>query len=132
MRPVMCHALTRAAGASDAATAIAAIHASHTCASGTSQRGQRPARSIAAPHTTSDTTSAASRLLTACHGKRTSGFVVSNGATSASRNTPAAAAPLVTSVNVPTTTTAEKKAEAEARFEERWKNSKKLATRNGV
>src|SRR6516165_12268712 len=62
-------------------------------------RGPQPTPRLthasAAAQVASVRSSTASRLLIACHGSRTSGFVISNGASVANRNTPAAAITLV-------------------------------------
>src|SRR5262245_2662183 len=120
-RPVMCHALVRCAGAVAAANAIASRKPMPAATSGVSTRGHDRVHNIATPHATSAASTAASRLLTDCHGRRTSGLVASNGATTARRNTPAAATPLDTSDNAPTAMT-DNNANAVV------KNSKKLAT----
>src|SRR5262249_43751198 len=93
-RPVMCQALARSTGAAADARARAAINAAQADASGGQRRGNCPDNASAAPQHAIARKRAASTLLTDCHGRRTSGAVVSNGARTASANTPAAATTL--------------------------------------
>src|SRR5690242_15653488 len=96
MRPVMCQALTRNATAAADATAIAPTNAAHDTATGVRHIGTERRKTIAAPQTPHASTTAASRLLTDCHGNRSTGRVNSNGASAASRSTPTNAGPLAT------------------------------------
>src|SRR5262245_57968477 len=90
-RPVMCQALTRSAGATAAASADAARNASQARTAGSRHDGKRPADTSATAHVPIANSRSASRFVTDCPGSRQIGVVTSNGASAASRNTPAAA-----------------------------------------
>src|SRR4249920_1771045 len=88
----MCRALVRGVEAS-AATVIVTRNAVHAAPSGI-RRGILADARRATAHEPQATSSTASRLLSDCHGNRSSGAVASNGASIASRSTPPAATAL--------------------------------------
>src|SRR5258708_5602576 len=87
-RPVMCSALVRDTGERSAEASIAASVATQGQVNRVCHTGKRRVATIEAPHARNATSTHASRLLIDWPGSRTSGLVVSNGATNASRATP--------------------------------------------
>src|SRR4051812_4607492 len=88
-RPVMWRALMRETGEAMDASTMAASSATHGNVSGVRHSGSRREATTTTAHAANAASTAASRLLTDCRGRRTSGSVSSNGAASVSNATPA-------------------------------------------
>src|SRR4051812_20693873 len=87
-RPTMCTALPRLSAAASAATADAAIQASHGRVSAVRTCATARARTHPAAKHARTSSSSASTVLNDCPGTRTSGVSASNGASGISRQTP--------------------------------------------
>src|SRR5262245_53293592 len=86
MRPVMCSALARDAGAAAAATAMTAIKASHGAVSEVRHTGRCCADASEASQQVNENAMTASRLLIDCDGSLISGLMSSKGAANAIRH----------------------------------------------